>query len=271
MTVRHATVAGQFYPAGARQLREDVASYISASDVEAAPQRVVAMVAPHAGYVFSGPAAGYVFARAAGKKPKRVVVMGRSHRYAFDGAAVYTEGAFETPLGTLPIDEVLASELAATAGPGIPQSHDPEHSIEVQLPFVQVALGEVPIVPVLFGSDPDGWHLALGRRLAGLLDREDLVIASTDLSHFLREEEANEIDRRSLDRVLSKDADALCEELGSGRCSMCGGTAVAIAMAYAAERGANDWRLWDYRTSAAASGDYTRVVGYGAISMELDG
>ncbi len=268
MATRKAAVAGQFYPAGPDVLRRDVEGYIEASGVEPAPERVAAIVAPHAGYVYSGPTAGYVFARVRGKRPTRVVVLGRSHRHYFEGASIYDEGAYETPLGPLPVDEPMAKELAQGEDSKSSAPHEMEHSLEVQMPFLQVILGNVTIVPILFGSDPTEWHIAFGERLAELLDEDDLVLASTDLSHFLTEEQANAIDKMSLDCVLAKDCEALARGLEQETYSMCGGTAVVAAMAFANKRGASDWQLWDYRTSGKASGDYQRVVGYGAVSME---
>ncbi len=268
MQVRNAVVAGQFYPGHAETLRSDVARYLRDSEVEPAPERVVALVAPHAGYLYSGATAGCAFARVRGKQPKRVILLGRSHRFYFSGASVYDGDAFETPLGKAPVDVAFARALAKETRSDTGAPHQLEHGLEVEVPFIQVALGEVPIVPVLFGSEATDWHVVFGHALAELADASDLVIASTDLSHYLPEDEANAIDQVSLERVLSKDYRALAQELATEKCSMCGGTAVVSAMVYALERGAEDWRLLHYRTSAAASGDYERVVGYGAISME---
>lgn len=268
MAIRRAAVAGQFYSANPKALREEVDAYIENSRVEPAPERVVAILAPHAGYMYSGPSAGYAFARVQGKRPKRVIVMGRSHRYYFTGASVYDKGVFETPLGQMSVDEAFAKTLARETDSETTGPHQSEHCLEVELPFLQAAIGDVPIVPVLFGSEPDDWHFQLGRKLADLVDDSDLLVVSTDLSHYLSEDGANKIDKHSLDSVLSKDFRALASELVNETCSMCGGTAVVVAMAFALARGAEDWRLLHYSTSGAASGDYRQVVGYGAISME---
>ena len=128
----------------------------------------------------------------------------------------------------------------------------------------------MPIVPVLFGNEAGDWHVEFGNRLAQLLDPGDLVIASTDLSHYLTEAEANAIDRESTGTVLGRDPVQLARGLAAGTCSMCGGSAVVAAMACAKARCATDWRLLDYRTSAHAGGDAGHVVGYAAISMEHD-
>lgn len=268
MHVRSAAVAGQFYPSNPETLRADVERYLDDAKTDAVPEKVPVIVAPHAGYVYSGPTAGYAFARVRGKKPKRAILLGRSHRYYFTGASVYTSGAFETPLGLVPIDEAFAEALARETESDSTAPHEQEHALEVELPFLQVALGDIPIVPVLFGSEATGWHLELGRTLARMAEASDLLIASTDLSHFMTEPAAQEIDHVSLDRILSKDYRALTRDLADEKCSMCGGTAVTVAMVYALEKHAEDWRLLHYSTSAAASGDYNRVVGYGALSME---
>ena len=265
---RQPAVAGQFYPLDAGRLRADVESHIASAGVESAPEQVVAVVSPHAGYMYSGATAGHAFARVKGKQPKRVVLLGCSHRYAIETASVYAEGEFVTPLGAFPIDESLAGNLARETQSTTHEPHEFEHALEVQLPFLAVAVGIVPIVPVLFGARATGWHERLGAFLGGNLDKDDLVIASTDLSHFLSEPEANRIDEASIAAVLKRDWQDFTTGAAAGRYAMCGATAVATAMACCEVVGATQWQLLDYRTSASASGDYNRVVGYGAISME---
>lgn len=262
-------VAGMFYPAESDRLRREVTEYLSQARVEPAPDRVVSAVVPHAGYIYSGPTAAHVYARIQGMHPKRVVILGRSHRNYFDGASIFDSGTFETPILDFPVDADAAEALKKGMPLAPLDCHFPEHSIEVQLPFLAVAIGAVPIVPILFGSDAGPFHIEFGRNLAGILEPEDLVIASTDLSHYLSQAQAKSLDKSSLDTILEQDCEALCRGLRSGVCSMCGAPAVVAAMACALERGARDWQLLDYRTSADASGDYERVVGYGAVSMEL--
>lgn len=269
-TTRKPGVAGQFYPREPHRLRETVEEHLEAATVSPAPERVVALVAPHAGYIYSGPTAGYAYARVRGKKPSRVVLLGCSHRHYVDTASVYTGGAFETPLGTMPIDDAFAQALAKKAESASVEPHLLEHSLEVQLPFLQMAIGHAPIVPVLFGARAGNWHGEFGAALAEMVDDSDLVVASTDLSHYLRQEEAERVDKESINAVLRQDWVAFNRESAAGRCSLCGTAAVTVAMAFALARSAKTWKLLDYRTSAAASGDYDRVVGYAAISMERD-
>lgn len=268
MKVRKAAVAGRFYEGDPSVLRGDVEAYLSGAEVKPAPERVAAVVAPHAGHFYSGACAGFAFARSKGKQPQRIVILGRSHRAYFGGASIYAEGGFETPLGVSPVDAAFASALVDAMSSTSTEPHLAEHALEVLLPFVQVCFGETPIVPVLFGDEPGAWHARFGQYLAETMGEEDLLLASTDLSHFLTEREANAIDRRSLDTMMQQDCTTFCEGLHAETCSMCGGPAVVAAMAYAVARGARDWRLLDYRTSAAASHDTSRVVGYAAVSME---
>ena len=266
---RRPAVAGQFYPSDPEELRETVERHLESAGVTPAPEQVAAVIAPHAGYIFSGPTAGFAFARVRGKRPKRVVLLGCSHRHVIDTASVYPDGVFETPLGDFPIDRAFAQEFVATAGAhASTEPHLHEHALEVELPFISVAIGQVPIVPILFGGRPGAWHAKAGEALAGLVDDDDLVVASTDLSHYLTEDEANALDRHSLDTVLGQDWRKFADSIVSGACSTCGATAVAAAMTYALARNASDWRLLNYSTSARTSGDYDRVVGYAAISME---
>ena len=268
MKTRKPAVAFQFYPGEPRELRQLVAGYIDDSGVEPSPESTVAVVAPHAGYIYSGPTAGFAYARIKGKKPDRVLLLGCSHRFHIPTASVFTEGAFETPLGTFPVDEAFAAAFAKEAKAASIEPHIHEHSLEVQLPFLWMALGEVPIVPILFGGSATDWHVQMGRRLAEMAGENDLAVASTDLSHYLTEESANQIDKHTLDTVLAKNPAAVVKGLEDDSCSMCGGAAVVAALSFALARNANKWQLLDYRTSAATSGDYGHVVGYGAISME---
>ena len=164
---RKPAVAGQFYPGDADRLREMVRRFIADSSVRPAPEETVAIVSPHAGYVYSGATAGYAYARVKGKRPKRVLLLGSSHRYHIATAAVFPRGAFETPTGVFPIDEALAGRIASELGFEAVEPHLYEHSLEVQLPFLAEAIGPTPIVPVLFGAPAGEAHARAGEQLAG--------------------------------------------------------------------------------------------------------
>ena len=261
-------VAGQFYPRSSRDLRRAVDKYIQDAEVEPAPNRVLAVVAPHAGYLYSGPTAGYTYRRIQGKKPARLVLLGCSHHYRFETASIYDSGTFESPLGDFAVDQPFASALAEKIESYSPEPHLPEHSLEVQLPFLAASVGLVPIVPVLFGSLPNAWHAEVGRILASMVDPGDLVLISTDLSHYLSEPEAHAADEHALNVLLEQDETKYLAASQDGTCAMCGAAAVVAGMAFAIARGARQWSVLDYRTSAHASGDVDRVVGYASVSME---
>lgn len=272
MSNRAPAVAGQFYPAAPDQLRKAVARYLEEADTPPAPDRVLAIVAPHAGYPYSGPTAGFAFRRIQGMAPRRVVLLGPSHHFRFRGVSLFTGDSFASPLGLVPVDRKLMADLAATFAHTCPEAHIPEHALEVELPFLQSVLDPgFSIVPVLFGGYPEGEHYALAEWLAERLDPGDLIVASTDLSHFLAEPEANRVDRRTLDAVMAGDPQALAVGLRDGSHSLCGGTAVVVALAAANLLNAQSRTEWDYRTSAWASGDPSRVVGYGGLTFERGG
>ncbi|MBL7648287.1 MAG: AmmeMemoRadiSam system protein B [Candidatus Hydrogenedentes bacterium] len=272
MPNRAAAVAGQFYPAAPDKLRSVVARCLADAETAPAPECVTAIVAPHAGYPYSGPTAGCAFRRIQGMAPRRVVLLGPSHHYRFRGFSLYTEGAFDTPLGAVPVDGDFMAKLAGQFPNTCPEAHVPEHALEVELPFLQTVLAPgFMIVPVLFGDYPTPEHHALAESLAEHLAPGDLILASTDLSHFLTETEAHQIDRHSLDTVLAGDPEALTTGLRDGSYALCGGTAVVVALAAANLLSARSRTEWDYRTSAWATGDPSRVVGYGGLTLERAG
>jgi AmmeMemoRadiSam system protein B len=269
MLTRPPAVAGRFYPEAPDVLEQMVERLLDgAASTPAAPERVAGILVPHAGYPYSGPVAAHAFARVRGKRAGRVVLLGRSHHFAFPGASVVCEGAFETPLGLLPIDESFARKLASVTAAAPANVHDQEHALEVELPFLQVALGEVPIVPVLFGSEPSPLHARFGKQLASLLNPDDLVLVSTDLSHYLANSAAHTQDRASLNGLMTQDLESFEDGVITGAYALCGATAVLAGMACASARGATEWRLLDYRTSGDTCGDTSRVVGYAAVSFE---
>lgn len=268
MNIRPAYVADQFYPDDPEELRAQVLRYVNHGAPDAHASHPVALIAPHAGYMFSGPTAGYAYARLRDAAPGRVVVLGVSHRRRFEGISLFDGDAFDSPLGEAALDTAFLQELRAAFPCDMPQAHEFEHTLEVHIPFLQVTAGDAAIAPILFGAMANGFHVEFGKRLAGMLSPGDVVVASTDLSHFLSEDEANAVDRHSIEVILSGDSDRLIRELRTETCSMCGGAAVVAAMSCAAAKGAGRHVLLDYRTSARASGDYNRVVGYAAIAFE---
>lgn len=268
MLKRNPAVAGQFYPKDPATLLAHVTMYIEQSKVEPAKGKVIAIIAPHAGYIYSGPTAGYSFARIRGKKINRAVLIGRSHRFIFDGLGLSEFTSFITPLGEFPIDisfyETLKTQFPCVTN----QAHTNEHCLEVLLPFLYASVGIIPIVPILLGNEPSLKHFNWGNKLSDLVNEEDIVIASTDLSHYLSEESANSIDLNTIEKISQKNPEPLIEGLREETCSMCGAPAVLMAMGFAQSFGDYIVNVLNYTTSGKTSGDYSAVVGYTAITFE---
>ncbi len=262
MRTRRAAVAGTFYTANSSALAEEVAGYLE-TGAGAALANVGVGVSPHAGYVYSGPTAGVCFAALRNRKPGRVVLLGCSHRYRFSGPALGDFDQFETPLGLAAVDTALAADIRRRFGDAGAEPHEEEHCLETQLPFVQVAFPGALVLPVLFGGHAGPEHAVFGATLADLLESGDVVVASTDLSHYLSLDAARAMDRATLDAMVSLDPSRLSGP-GMDR-ALCGGAAVAAAMACAVRRGAARGVVLRHATSAEAFGDTARVVGYGAV------
>jgi AmmeMemoRadiSam system protein B len=254
MQVRRPAVAGTFYPEDAAQLRTTVAQFLrEASGGKRLPR---AIIAPHAGYVYSGPIAASAYAHvAAGKTPyRRVVLLGPAHRVPVDGLAMSSADAFATPLGEVALDRDAIAELLA-----LPQvitddgAHRPEHGLEVHLPFLQSVLGSFSLVPIVVGR-------ATAEEVAAVLvpfadDAETLIVVSSDLSHY----QPYEIAKR-LDRETSREIEML-QPLSAGQA--CGWKAINGLLYLAATKG---WEAVtvDLRNSGDTAGPHHQVVGYGA-------
>jgi AmmeMemoRadiSam system protein B len=261
-------VAGQFYPSGRDKLREMIGRMI---DPAAKPQKAIAVVAPHAGYIYSGPVAAAVFASV--KVPGLCVVLGPAHREIDPLFAIQARGAWQTPLGESPIDEALASRLLA--GCALVEedeaAHQGEHSLEVELPFIQYFRADAAIVPVSVSYRAGYSDLeAFGRALAAVVredGRETLIVASTDMSHYVSQKTAEKKDMAAIRKVLDLDPAGLFETVTSEGISMCGFQPTAAALVASLALGAREARLIRYATSGDASGDYTQVVGYAGIRI----
>lgn len=275
-TVRKPAVAGQFYTADPIALRAEIEQYFENARVQARDEDVVALVSPHAGYMYSGrvAASGYKLVR--GQRYDVVAVISPSHTEAFPYSSIFPGTAYRTPLGDVPIDSEISSLVASNselvkidmAGHESRAFQRSEHALEVQLPFLQVALGDFKLVPIVMGTQSsravEALGKALGRALAG---RKALIVASSDLSHFHSDREA-----RSLDKVFEKDLSAfdektLLSDLAAGRCEACGGGPVAAAMIAARMLGATRCEIISYANSADVTGDRTSVVGYLSAAM----
>jgi len=263
--------AGQWYPGSAGLLSSSVDGYIDAAKLPAIEGKVIALVAPHAGHIYSGPVAGYAFAAARGLSPELVAVVSPMHQPYAQPLLTSGHDAYQTPLGCLPIDQQAVSKvdelLKVELGFGLsPVRDDSEHSLEIELPFLQRALdGEFRLLPVMARDQSRRVTHALGRALAHTLAEQDsLIVASTDLSHFYSQGTARELDGEMLRLLENFDPEGFLQAEEKGVGFACGRGAVAAVLWAAKELGANQVKILHYATSGDVSGDYHRVVGYGA-------
>jgi MEMO1 family protein len=289
--VRPPAVAGQFYPAGSVELRAAVADLLAraraGAGLEALPadRSIVGVLAPHAGYVYSGLTAAHAFAGLAGRRYDAVVLLGSPHRVPVSGACVYPGRALSTPLGLVPVEQELAGAIA-TSGPGLSADsvpHAAEHSLEVELPFLQTVLGDVPVVPILVMGDRATLDRVAASLTKALLDyrrrgKSALLVVSTDLAHYPSRADAEASDREMLPalagldggRLLAADERVLARKLPGLECTVCGLDAAYVGEAVARGLGATEGRILDASTSAdsgVAGAEDSRVVGYGAIAF----
>lgn len=277
MALRRAAVAGTWYPATAAALTRQVASYIQQSapaqnpqpapDADSIPDagRVIALVAPHAGLVYSGPVAAHAYRLLTAAAFDSIVIVGPSHYLGFDGASVWPSGAFETPLGNVNIDAELAERIRARC-PLVtddPAAHQREHSLEMQLPFLASLAPSTPIVPIVMGLQTRDTAFALGDAIAAAAHgRRVLVIASSDLSHFHDGRTAAVLDAEVVTRIDALDDDGLMTLLERRPDHACGGGPMVSVLRAARLMGATRSRVLRYADSGDVSGDKSSVVGY---------
>ncbi len=270
--LRKAAVAGSWYPADPRTLAREVDRYLEAvhhaADTPAATP--IAIVAPHAGLMYSGPVAAHAYKLLAGRDIDLAVIVGPSHYVGFEGVAVYRSGAFETPLGPMLISSSCADAIAACS-PLIRESaaaHAREHSLEMQLPFLKRVLPNTEIVPLVMGHQRretvDALAAAIAEAVAGL---RVLLIASTDLSHYQNATTASQLDGRVLGHLDGFDADGLMATLEKFPEHACGGGPTVSVMQAAKRLGALRGRVLKYADSGDVSGDKSAVVGYVAAAF----
>jgi AmmeMemoRadiSam system protein B len=272
--VRPSPIAGTWYPGDRRQLAQSIADYLAAASLPELPGQVVGVISPHAGHRYSGRTAGHAFKAVQGADWERVVVLSPFHN--FTSAAVLTSAhrSYATPLGEIPVDGEALAELGIALqqnhGPQLtPAAYDPEHSLEIELPFLQIAL-EKPfsLIPLMVRERNPHQLQGLGQALAQVLQtRPALVVASTDLSHFYTLREAEGLDGEMLRQMeaFSPEGVLQAEEKGTG--FACGVSAVAAALWACRELGADRVVKLHHSTSAEQTGDRSSVVGYGAAAI----
>jgi AmmeMemoRadiSam system protein B len=272
LDVRPSPIAGSWYPGVSGALRQRVQSFLDAAET-ASPDRIegrlVALVSPHAGYTYSGGVAAHAYRLVQGARYDVVVIVAPNHSI-YNPAPFLTTGhaAYGTPLGDVPLAEGLLTALDARLGLSQVR-RDGEHSLEIQLPFLQVALAdEFQLLPIMINDRSSKSWYNLGQALADLLrDQNALLIASTDLSHFENAEMAARLDGAVTDRIAAFDPEGLLDVLATGKGKACGGGPTVAVMLAARALGADRARLLKYATSGDVTGDYNRVVGYAAAAL----
>jgi hypothetical protein len=275
--LRPSPIAGQWYPADTRRLAASVDRYIEAAQLPELQGEVVAIMAPHAGHMYSGPVAGYAFAALRGLAPEVVVVVSPMHYPYFEPLLTTAHKAYETPLGSIPVHQEALQELDACLRGEIHYgltrvANDMEHSLEIELPFLQRSLSSpFSLVPVMVRDQSSDVARGLGKCLARLIStgqslqgQSAILVASTDLSHFYTQAEAKRLDTEMLRQVGAFDPDGVIRVEEEERGFACGRGALAAVLWAAKTLGADQVKVLHHATSGDVTGDYSRVVGYGA-------
>lgn len=269
--IRPSPIAGTWYPGSPEALRRALDAFLSQAKQEPLEGEVVGVIAPHAGHRYSGQVAAHAFQYLRGLQPDIVAVISPLHIPA--AGQVFTSGheAYATPLGVVPVDQRCVAQLEAaleelSGPPLIAIRNDSEHSLEIELPFLQHILGEgFRLLPIMIHDPSRSATERVGHALARVLaDEKAVLVASSDLSHFYPQEIAHRLDRQMLARVEAFDPQGVLEIEEQGLGFACGRAAIAASLWAARDLGARRVRVVDYATSGDVTGDYASVVGYGA-------
>jgi AmmeMemoRadiSam system protein B len=278
MDTRPSPIAGRWYPGDALELTSSVDAYIDAAQLPEIKGEVVAVMAPHAGHVYSGPVAGYAFGAVRGMQADLVAVVSPMHQPYSQPLLTSAHKAYQTPLGSITIDQAavaeLNKELEQELGFGLTAvRNDMEHSLEIELPFLQRTMAkEFRLLPVMVRDQSARVGQALGKALAKILaGRDALLVASTDLSHFYDQDQARILDSAMLSQVEAFDPLGVLEIEDQGKGFACGRNALAAVLWAAKGLGANMVQVLKHATSGDITGDYSEVVGYAsAVITRVD-
>jgi MEMO1 family protein len=265
-TLRHPAVAGRFYPGDPEDLRAETRFYLAST--EATPIRAVGCIVPHAGYMYSGHVAGAVFAHI--EVPRRCVVLCPNHTGIGHPLAMMGAGAWETPLGAVPIDEELGRALKQRF-PAVQEdsaAHRAEHAAEVELPFLQLRQPELSFLPIALGTGQFDTLEELGRALGDVIAAQPdpvLIVASSDMNHYESDSVTRAKDHRALEKILTLDARGLYDVVTQQGISMCGFGPAVVMLTAARQLGSKSSELIKYATSGDVSGDRDMVVGYAGV------
>ena len=274
MEKRFPCVAGTFYPAEKEKLKRMIEGFLNEVSLPKIKGKIFGILSPHAGYIYSGKVAAYSFKSIASRKIERVILIGVSHQEIFEGLSLWKKGNWLTPLGEVPLDIEFLEEISKEFKDIGEEPHLFEHSLEVQLPFLQIVLKEnFKIVPILLGSDDLDLIKTLAKFLAKeIFKKETIIVASSDLSHYPPDEIAKKADKETLKAILTKEINVLEEtilklasEFPEVDTFLCGKSAVKVLMEIAKNIKNSYGEILYYQNSSEVSFDKTQVVGYGSL------
>lgn len=263
--IRKAVWAGKFYEGRTEALSAQIDHFLKVAEAKHSPSgSIVALIVPHAGYIYSGRVAARAYSLVRREDYTTVVIIGPSHHYGFEGCSIYPKGGYETPLGVVEVDSSLAGELSKASGFSyIPEAHQNEHSVEVQVPFIQKVLPEAKIVPIVMGFPQKKTVSSLAEALHKVLPgKKVLVVGSTDMSHYLPKAKANDQDAKTIDLIRIFKTDTLIRKLERRENILCGGGPVASLLLYAKKSDSARVEVLSYADSSDAGGPESQVVGY---------
>jgi hypothetical protein len=268
--IRESVIAGSWYPGNPVTLKQDIERYLEQARPPSVTGDLRALIVPHAGYMYSGGVAAHAYRLLKEHSFDRVLILAPSHRAYFKGASVYTLGGYRTPLGVVPLDRVIIDELLKHPSlvEYIPEADAQEHSLEIQLPFLQVVLKDFLLTPIVMADQSWSFCEKLATVISDVCrNSRVLLIASSDLSHFHPYGEAKLLDDVVCDHIAAYDPSALSRDLQQGHCEACGAGPMITAMLAARDLGANKARVLRYANSGDVSGDKRGVVGYLAAAL----
>jgi AmmeMemoRadiSam system protein B len=273
LDLRPSPIAGTWYEGNAKKLAANVDAYLEAARIPKLTGDVIALIAPHAGHIYSGGVAAHAFAAIRDLAPDLVVVISPFHNFELHPLLTTKHQAYSTPLGNIEVDRAVFSDLQQNLGsPIMAIANDREHSLEIELPFLQRALkNNFKLLPLMVRVQEADAAKKLGRALAKTIEKQNtLIVASTDLSHFYDQQTAKMLDEEMLKRFETLNPESVFEAEQTGKGFACGHAAVAAMLWAARDLGANKGQILKYATSGDVTGDYSSVVGYGAAVVLRD-
>lgn len=261
---RRPAVAGLFYPSNPVKLHNEINNLLTTGNTVDFQGKVFGIIAPHAGYIYSGNTAAFAYKLLKGRDIRKVIILSPSHREFFPGNCIYDGEGYLTPLGRIKIDKKIAEKMAEESDSVFlgKEGHQKEHAVEVHLPFLQHVLKDFKIVPVVMGDQEKKIVDDLAKAIAAVYDEETLIIASSDLSHFYSRDTAFKMDSLFEENIKEFDYEKLLKDIAHKKCEACGGGPVAALMKAADLKGIRKVKILHRSDSGDVSGDITEVVGY---------